>query len=705
MLVQLERIFTVGAGALMLAVATSCGSSGPEWIDLTAGFRPASLPLATRADQARAGFYTDAGGTWQTTDLTLEDWEPGPWPGVWQTARPSVAIGSPELGAATRLLAGEENFVHVRYGGKTRLDELPLDSFAAFGDYLYVLPEAGTPPPESTYWSFIDMGTPKDGSWRLEVDGLAANGVPVLPGTSQVVHVEAPAASALRFRTLVLGPSGAEVVLTIRAGGKLLLEHHQETGLVARMEDHVVALPEGDLELEFGCEGPPAFAAFLAPRIGPLDIGTYGARPWGATRPDLVVFLADTFRADNLTAYGGQGLAPRLDELAEQSVVFTRARASSSWTLPSHASIFSGMHPPQHGAVDGSRSLDGNAATIAETLRDAGYRTAAVTERGWVVPEFGLDQGFETFEYFTGFENTLAHAIALAEHDDGRPLFLFIHTYRVHSPYRVSDEVRAELGIRDDWDAVDTRHRLFMGGEYALQERAEERRVWIDALRQLYRGTVIDLDRGFATLFDRFEGMGILGQDDYLVFLSDHGESFDEHGTLWHGVDVWDELTRIPLLVYSPSLEPFESNAPASHVDVAPTIAQLLGTRVDRSWAGRSLFAPPAPGELHDVFSYACKIKGPGRFAFLDGTRKVVMRPREDSTLEPEVAWAFDLAVNPSESEDPQLTAEEVAELMRRWRSRLDEAETELLFPEQVTLTKGHEEELRDLGYLGSEQE
>jgi hypothetical protein len=135
-------------------------------------------------------------------------------------------------------------------------------------------------------------------------------------------------------------------------------------------------------------------------------------------------------------------------------------------------------------------------------------------------------------------------------------------------------------------------------------------------------------------------------------------------------------------------------------VDIAPTIAQLLGTRVDRSWVGRSLFAPPSADGLHDVFSYTCREDGSSPFAFLDGTRKVVLQPREGAPLEHEVGWAFDLAANPAEADTPQLSSEAVAELLRRWRRRLDEAQIRRLVPERVTLTQEREEELRELGYM-----
>ena len=203
------------------------------------------------------------------------------------------------------------------------------------------------------------------------------------------------------------------------------------------------------MTLTFEVEGDPGVTAILDPVVGPLEVGDYGDRPWEDAAPDIVVFLADTFRADNLAAWGGApDVAPNTNALAEASVRFLETRATSVWTLPTHASMFSGLFPLQHGAITSETKLSPDLLTIAEHLAAHGYRTGAITEGAFVSRTYGLDQGFAWFEERTATERpyplTLAGALDFLDADDGRPVFLFVHTYRVHAPYRIGAEEDAE---------------------------------------------------------------------------------------------------------------------------------------------------------------------------------------------------------------------------------------------------------------------
>ena len=194
------------------------------------------------------------------------------------------------------------------------------------------------------------------------------------------------------------------------------------------------------------------------PVLAPAALGEPGARPWQDKRPDVVLVLCDTFRADGLAAWGGApGEAPHLNRLVEHSLRFLDVRAVAAWTLPSVASILTGLYPAQHGATDYDRGVAEGAETIAEVLARAGYRTAAVTDAGFLSRRYGQDQGFQWFEEIAIPEwklaTTIANARALLAADDGRPLFLMVHTYRVHEPLRAGPdedrepfrELRAEM--------------------------------------------------------------------------------------------------------------------------------------------------------------------------------------------------------------------------------------------------------------------
>jgi hypothetical protein len=158
-----------------------------------------------------------------------------------------------------------------------------------------------------------------------------------------------PRDSVLRFglasEPLLSGAAATPAVVRVRLDGELLFEH--EATLATSITRHVVPLPRrgrASARLDLEVHGASARAVFFDPLVGPRTIGSPGARPWPEVRPDLLVFVADTLRADTLTACGGKGLAPNLDALAETGLCFTSARSTATWTLASHATLFTGLY-------------------------------------------------------------------------------------------------------------------------------------------------------------------------------------------------------------------------------------------------------------------------------------------------------------------------------------------------------------------------
>ena len=178
---------------------------------------------------------------------------------------------------------------------------------------------------------------------------------------------------------------------------------------------------------------------------------------WFASRPDLIVILVDTLRRDYLGTYGFQGeISPALDRFANESVLFENAISAAPWTLPSVASIFTSLYPEEHGMrriaaprvkrrpakSEASKHprfsvLNEGIPTLAETLREAGYETAAFYTNAWLVPETGLGRGFE---HYTRVEDDAKRITSQAldfmrRRERTRPLFLYLHFMDVHGPY------------------------------------------------------------------------------------------------------------------------------------------------------------------------------------------------------------------------------------------------------------------------------
>jgi arylsulfatase A-like enzyme len=302
-------------------------------------------------------------------------------------------------------------------------------------------------------------------------------------------------------------------------------------------------------------------------------------------RPDVLLVSLDTTRRDRLGIFGSKrDTSPSLDALAAESVAFTRAVAASSWTLPSHASIFTGKFPSSHGArydpegplrltqaIEGpesweqyrARGLAPSEKTLAGILRGAGYRTAAVAGGPWLKRPFGLDTGFDTYDDAgigdvngrLAVEVTGAALKWLSEAPED-PFFLFLNYFDPHGPYEAPTP---------------------FGGTFG------------DEPSDRYDEEILYMDHHIGRLLDGMKGRGRF--DDCLVLVTaDHGELLGEHGKMGHGVSLFEEEIRVPLLVKYPGSEGAgtKHDVPVHHVDLLPLILERLGLVVPQGVQGEA---------------------------------------------------------------------------------------------------------------------
>lgn len=407
-------------------------------------------------------------------------------------------------------------------------------------------------------------------------------------------------------------PAGATstAVLELRRDGEatVLLEERVEPG---GWTEHRVELPaaagffrsEDGAELVLRSRGGPAVAwAGLHAGAPPEDGGDAGAGTDGPT--SLILVSLDTVRADNLSLYGYERpTSPRLDRLGEESLVFTRALSASSWTLPSTATLLTGLLPAQHGAVHWTKQLPGEVVTVAERLRQAGYRTAALTDGGFAGYPWGFAQGFDRYDVTPGVSwateqkdvaRTFRDAADWVRTNRHRPFFLFLHTYEAHQPY-LAREGFADPFLPPGERGDETLSMVSNPNENDLSEAELHRMV------ALYDGEIARADHYLGGFLDALEEAGLAG-DVAIVVTSDHGEEFLEHGDLEHAFGkVFDANVRVPLVVRAPGVEtaPRRVHAPVSGIDVAPTLLALAGLPHD-DLPGRSLLdvaRDAGPGE------------------------------------------------------------------------------------------------------------
>lgn len=323
-----------------------------------------------------------------------------------------------------------------------------------------------------------------------------------------------------------------------------------------------------------------------------------------ANLPNIVLIIVDSLRADHLSCYGyPRATSPNLDRLARRGVLFENAIAPSSWTLPSHASILTGLYPEQHHAETLHDRLRVDIPTLAEELKQAGYRTGAFSGSPFFTPRQGLDRGFMEFKdfWFSPLRVfTQAHDIGsilsligkaewvsentghpsaidvnnsvidwLDESQGQGPFFVTLNYFEVHEPNSLPPSWRRGhwTGQNPAADSVPDESR---GSASQLTERIEGR---IDG----YDGAIAFDDDRVQKLITDLDRRHLM--DNTLVIVTaDHGEGLGEHGLFDHGTALYFPLIHVPLILYWPGHIPagLQVSRPVSTRDIAATIMQLL---------------------------------------------------------------------------------------------------------------------------------
>jgi hypothetical protein len=370
----------------------------------------------------------------------------------------------------------------------------------------------------------------------------------------------------------------------------------------------------------------------------------------GAPRTVILVVL-DTVRADRTSVCGhDRPTTPTLAGLvARGATVACRATSPAPWTHPAHASLFTGQHVPEHGAVwvDGGTALNPHASvrpladeavTLAEVYRDRGYQTVALVANLIVTPASGLLQGFDTTRLtpssygLRGAKLERAAAEVVDSLDPTRPLFLFVNLYDAHDPYPevpaghpfLPAQPRVHLHPNDPDPAQD--YVRFLRGTMAEAERGPYLRRLTDG----YDRGVEVADHNLGVLLDRLEASGWLGDDVRLVVTSDHGEALGEHGRLRHGGFVDEAMVTVPLLLWEPGR--------------TPPVPDRVSTLVAHRWLRDGVLGEAevvATSERND----RDLLVGTWAAARWDGPRKAVCADLDRDARR----WQVDLAADPGE--------------------------------------------------------
>lgn len=441
----------------------------------------------------------------------------------------------------------------------------------------------------------------------------------------------------------------------------------------------------------------------------------------GGDRPNLLFIFVDTLRPDRLGAYGGERpVSPTIDELGSRGALFEDALAPAPWTLPSSASMLTGLHPFRHGAgihdtvrhlgQSVTKQIAADVDTLAMLLSRAGYQCEAYTANTHL--RQGLAQGFDRFVC----RNTEGSIIAnygvdrLQElADDSDPFFLMLHFMDVHDPLLMPSEEYLEITSENDSNRLPPAWaRTFSGHDKIARPRYQSERMLA------YDAAIHYVDRNIARVLAELKRLD-LDDDTLIVFTSDHGEEVYDHFLaekesnysdprnlfgIGHGHSLFVEQLWVPLIFTGPGIAARRIPNQVTLMDIVPTVLDYLDVGVPEGLDGRSLRPLAEGGDLPDIPLLAGSLAyGPDRKAWITPRWKLILggSPEERILL-------FNRAQDRKERKDVAAVRGEIVEELTQ---ALLEAEQSLGLRQGEAATYSADEllDLEALGYVGNKDQ
>jgi len=486
-------------------------------------------------------------------------------------------------------------------------------------------------------------------------------------------------------------------------------------------------------------------------------------------KPNILLITMDATRADHLSCYGYERLTtPNLDKLSREGVLYKNAYSTTSWTLPSHASIFTGMYPTNHGAdykFNSTHSannlskkqkgrdlswldvlsrnlckLSDENLTLAEILSERGYRTAGIIGGPWCSSSWGLGQGFdycnETFinveddvsffliyqivnhffslyDFFTQYgylgKRIASHlnkaTFRWLDKNYQWPFFLFINYLDTHGPYLPPPPYdryfkKIDKGIITDHNPpgalsfIEAESRLawaVIGGRHRLTP--EEKELFIS----YYDGEIRYLDHHLSLLFEKLKALKVYDKT-MIIVTADHGQAFGEHNEMYHGMSLYEEVLRVPLIIKYPySSQQGIIEKRVSLVDLLPTVLSLLNYPIPSGIDGEILEKTD-----HPIIAELIKEIPKREYrAALTLKAKAIYLGKYKYISSNFLNELYDLEKDPEEKENlveklPK-KAQAMEKILKEWLASIKPQKAER---ERVKINKSMEEVLRALGYV-----
>ena len=344
----------------------------------------------------------------------------------------------------------------------------------------------------------------------------------------------------------------------------------------------------GDAVVTFKLDGvPPELAkqSFIlsAPRI----FSSHNPHP-----RRIILIGVDTLRADHMSNYGYTlPTTPNIDKWAEGGTRYGYCISASPWTFPSFSSILTGRYPTVCGALSLTRFLPGDETTLAEILSREEFTTFTIINSYLVSPALNVPQGFDGVEHYEmGLcEGTFNSAREWLDAHNDEDVFLFIHLMDPHTPYQPPLEFGRRYYPEYDGGVLPRLELFRMNDKDSGGPGVINNAKFVEAQRALYDGEISYVDDQFGKFIQYIDSMG-MSDDSLVVFCSDHGEEFLEHGKVFHGYDLYDEVLHVPLIMRGPGIPSGKvvDNLTGT-VDIFPTILEFFHIQTPEGLSGKSL--------------------------------------------------------------------------------------------------------------------
>lgn len=409
------------------------------------------------------------------------------------------------------------------------------------------------------------------------------------------------------------------------------------------------------------------------------------------SKPNVILVMVDTLRADHLSCYGSEVATPNLCRLAENGTIY-QGFSHASWTKPATASLITSTLPSTHNAMSKPSSLSQDLVLIPEAMKSAGYSTGGIVSNVNLAESFGFAQGYDDY-YYLGPDYLFGAAESsskLIVYQLGRQLALGLlggDEIRFNDFYQDSEVVNR---VAFDWidERKDERFFLFLhymdphdpyfahpydGEGIARVSMPDPEPEMAERLQELYRGEIQYLDENFGKLLAKLEALGLY-DNTVIALTADHGEEFAEHGGFWHGLTLYDEQIHVPLVIkwakHGERANPGASSGIARLIDVGPTLLGVAGIEVPETMQGIDLRTSFASRRERDQQVYSEEDhEGNVLWSLRTENEKLIIANAHNPRGLPEREY-FDVSSDPTETDaysDPEAEArlEEMAELQR----------------------------------------